>query len=151
MAKTPPDAELYRTRLFLITPQDYELETFAPLLENVLKAADVASLLILPPSNGSYQDAAETLVPLAQSHDVAALLYNDSQLMGRTNADGLHLDGALEDIVETVKNHIGQKIMGVGNIKSRHDAMSIGEGPVDYLFFGRLDGDTQDSLSLIHI
>jgi len=143
LAKPPVEPELYRTRLFLVTPENYLTESFAPMLERVLRAGDVASLLILPPANGSYQEAAERLVPIAQHHDVAALLYNDSQLMGRTGADGLHLDGALDDIVETVKAHAGRHIMGVGNIKSRHDAMMIGEGPVDYLFFGRLDGDTQ--------
>lgn len=141
MAKNP-EPELYRTRVFLITPADYETETLAPLLDKVLSAGDVASLLILPPATDSYQKAAERLVPIAQKHDVAVLLHNDSQLMGRAQADGLHLDGALDAIVETVKAHTGRNIMGVGNIKTRHDAMVLGEGPVDYLFFGRLDGDT---------
>ena len=141
MAKPTPEPELYRTRVFLITPADYEPRSFAPLLEAVLTAGDVASLLILPPASGNYQLAAEHLVPIVQKHDVAALLHNDSQLMGRTNADGLHLDGTLDDIVETVKAHTGRNIMGVANIKNRHEAMVIGEGPVDYLFFGRLDGD----------
>lgn len=142
MAKAPPEPEIYRTRLFLITPADYKPEIFAPILDLALKAGDVASLLILPPTKGSYQEAAEKLTPIAQAHNVAALLHNDSQTMGRSNADGLHLDGPLNEIVETVKSHAGRKIMGVGNIKTRHEAMVVGEGPVDYLFFGRLDGDT---------
>lgn len=146
MAKTPPEAEIYRTRLFLVTPPDYRAETFAPVLEKTLSGGDAASLLILPPSDGDYREAAERLVPIAQAHGVAALLYNDSRLMGRTKADGLHLDGPLEEIVETVKAHAGRNIMGIGNIATRHDAMTIGEGPVDYLFFGRLDGDTNASI-----
>ncbi|MEP5780323.1 MAG: thiamine phosphate synthase [Hyphomicrobiales bacterium] len=141
MAKSSPEPEIYRTRVFLITPADYEPDSFAPLLDTVLSAGDVASLLILPPTSGNYQLAAEHLVPIAQKHDVAVLLHNDSQLMGRTNADGLHLDGSLDEIVATVKAHAGRNIMGVANIKNRHEAMVLGEGPVDYLFFGRLDGD----------
>lgn len=146
MAKPPPEPEIYRTRLFLITPADYDPETFSPVLEAVLSAGDVASLLILPPESGHYSNAADRLIPIAQNHDVATLIHNDSQLMGRTNADGLHLDGTLDDIVDTIKTHAGRKIMGVGNIKTRHQAMVIGEGPVDYLFFGRLDGDNSPDI-----
>lgn len=140
------DVEIYRTRLFLITPPDYETETFAQVLENTLKGGDVASILILPPEDDDYQRAAEKLVPIAQDQDVAALLYNDSQIMGRTNADGLHLDGQVTDIVSTVKTHAGRKVMGVGSVNSRHEAMEMGEGPIDYLFFGRLDGDTKPDI-----
>lgn len=145
MAKTY-QAEIYRTRLFLITPLEYETEAFASVLEHTLKGGDVASLLILPPADGNYQRAAEVLVPIAQEHGVAALLHNDSQTMGRTEADGLHLDGEVADIVSTVKAHAGRKVMGVGTVKSRHEAMEMGEGPIDYIFFGRLDGDTKPDI-----
>lgn len=141
LAKAPKPPEIYRTRLFLVTPKDYALAAFLPRLEAVLAAGDIATLLILPPKVGDDQEAAEAIIPLAQRHDVATLLHNDSRLMGRTGADGLLLDGALEDIVETVRAHSGKNIMGVGNIKARHEAMIVGEGPVDFLFFGRLDGD----------
>lgn len=141
-----PENEIYRTRLFLITPEDYEIKTFAKHLDSVLGAGDVASLLITPTKTGDYQQVAETLAPIAQAHDVAALLHNDSRTMGRSNADGLHLDGSLEDIVETVKAHAGREIMGVSNLKNRDQAMQMGEGPVDYLFFGRLDGDTEPDI-----
>ncbi len=138
--------EIYRTRLCLITPPFYKLADFAPLLENVLKTSDVASLIITQPEEEEYANAVKTLVPLTQKYGVASLLHNDSQLMGRTGADGLHLDGQIEDIVEIVKAHQERYIMGIGNIKTRHEAMMIGEGPVDYLFFGQLDGDRQPTI-----
>lgn len=134
--------EIYRTRLFLITPDDYEITAFAPLLEEALSGGDVASVLILPPANGDYRAAAEELVPIVQHADAAALLHNDTQVMGRSGADGLHLDGDTDEIVTTVKAHAGRDIMGVAGVKTRHEAMMLGEGPIDYLFFGRLDGDT---------
>lgn len=137
------DPEIYRTRLFLITPPDYETAAFAKLLSETLTGGDVASLLILPPKNGDYQDAAKTLVPIAQEHEIATLIHNDSQIMGRSGADGLHLDGEVEDIVSTVKAHAGREVMGVVSGTTRHEAMEMGEGPIDYLFFGRLDGDTK--------
>ena len=46
------DPEIYRTRLFLITPADYETAAFAKVLTETLKGGDVASLLILPPKDG---------------------------------------------------------------------------------------------------
>ena len=140
------DPEIYRTRLFLITPADYETAAFAKVLTETLKGGDVASLLILPPKDGDYQAAAKTLIPIAQEHEIATLIHNDSQVMGRSGADGLHLDGAVEDIVETVKAHAGREVMGVACAPTRHEAMEMGEGPIDYLFFGRLDGDTKPDI-----
>ncbi|MEM8797170.1 MAG: thiamine phosphate synthase [Pseudomonadota bacterium] len=131
----------------MITPQGYEKDLgFAEKLSAVLGAGDVASLLITPAPGHDYQALATPLVKVAQEHGVAALLCEDSRIMGRTGADGLHLEGAIEDIVETVKAHAGREIMGVGDLGSRHDAMMMGEGPVDYLFFGRLDGDRQPGI-----
>ena len=138
--------EIYRTRIFLITPEDYDPVTFAPLLDSVLNAGDVASVLLMPSDKAPYADTAKELVPIIQARGAAALIHNDSQIMGRTQADGLLLDSDIEQIVETVKAHAGRQIMGVANILSRHDAMVLGEGPVDFLFFGRLDGDTKPDI-----
>ena len=130
-----------RARLFLITPRVVDAATFAPQLEAALAAGDVASLLIAPDAapDVDLQAIAETLVPIAQKHDVAALVLGDSRVMGRARADGIHIEAgetALKEAIETLQP---KSIVGAGNIRVRHEAMEAGEAGADYIFFGLLD------------
>src|SRR5262249_8743853 len=46
------------------------------------------------------------------------------------------------DLADAVAAFRRKKIVGAGGIRSRHEAMLAGESDPDYVFFGRLDGDT---------
>lgn len=125
-------------RLYLITPPEFELEEFAGKLEEALAGGDVASVLISMPNapEGVLQKAAKRLVPLIQAADSAALIENDTQIMGRSGADGLHFigdDQGLEEIMGTLRD---DKIIGHGGVKTRHAAMVVASMGVDYMFFG---------------
>jgi thiamine-phosphate pyrophosphorylase len=134
-----------RARLFLITPRVVD-SGFASQLEAALAAGDVASLLIAPDvaPGVDVQAIAETLVPIAQRHDVAALVLGDSRVMGRARADGIHIEAggaALKDAIETLQP---KSIVGAGNLRARHEAMEAGEAGADYIFFGLLDLEEDD-------
>lgn len=125
-------------RLYLITPPEFELEEFAGKLEEALAGGDVASVLISMPNapEGVLQKAAKRLVPLIQAADTAALIENDTQIMGRSGADGLHFigdDQGLEEVMSTLRD---DKIIGHGGVKTRHAAMVVASMGVDYMFFG---------------
>ncbi|OKL44058.1 thiamine phosphate synthase [Pseudovibrio exalbescens] len=125
-------------RLYLITPPEFELEEFAGKLEEALAGGDVASVLISMPNapEGVLQKAAKRLVPLIQAADSAALIENDTQIMGRSGADGLHFigdDQGLEEVMSTLRD---DKIIGHGGVKTRHAAMVVASMGVDYMFFG---------------
>jgi thiamine-phosphate pyrophosphorylase len=142
----PPHAAP-RTRLCLVTPQAADLASFAGLLKSALGAGDVATLFVDSGTTAEErQHIAETLVAVAQAAGVAALVVNDTRLLGRSNADGLHVDTGVVDLASAVERYRGKKIVGAGNIRSRHEAMERGEREPDYLFFGRLDGDTDDGI-----
>jgi thiamine-phosphate pyrophosphorylase len=135
-----PEVKL-RARLFLITPRAVDAATFAPQLEAALAAGDVASLLIAPDvaTTAELQAIAEALVPIAQRHDVAALVIGDSRVMGRAHADGIHIEAgeaALKDAIDALQP---KSIVGAGNLRVRHEAMEAGEAGADYIFFGLLD------------
>lgn len=140
-----PEVDL-RARLFLITPRRVDAAAFAPQLEAALSAGDVASLLIAPEvsSAAELQAIAETLVPIAQKHDVAALVVGDSRVMGRARADGLHVEGGLAALTEATEALQPKSIVGAGNLRVRHEAMEAGEAGADYVFFGLLDLDETD-------
>lgn len=134
-----------RARLFLITPETIDLPAFRPRLEAALAGGDVASLLITP-TGGDDQALAEALAPIAQARDVAVLVVDDSRLMGRAKADGLHVTKGAAALADAVEKHTPKSIVGAGMIKTRHDAMAAGEAGADYVFFGMLDKPEDDAV-----
>ena len=133
--------DLIRPRLFLITPPAVDAADFAPLLESALAGGDVSTVLITTAGYepGDAQTVAETLVPIIQHHDVAALIANDTRITGRSGADGIHIDTGMEDLASAVERFQPNQIVGAGGFKDRHRAMLAGEAGADYVFFGRLD------------
>jgi thiamine-phosphate pyrophosphorylase len=128
-------------RLCLVTPPGVAPDTFAPILEEALSGGDVASLIIAAePAN--LAALARAAVPIAQAHGVAALIHNDTQLAGHVRADGVHIDRGPADLASAISSLRPDKIVGAGGLRTRHDAMLAGERDPDYVFFGRLDGDT---------
>lgn len=133
-------------RLYLLSPPLAATTAFAPALEAALTAGDVACVLLRLETLAASEikKILTPLVPLAQKYDAAVLL-EDPSLAGRFDADGVHavalgpdLDAALAAM--KARGAKDEKIVGVGGIASRHDAMLAGEAGVDYLMFGGADG-----------
>ena len=130
--------------LYLITPENPDPEGFAALLMGVLNAAEVAAILVRRGSldEAGYARLAERVVNIGQGAGSAVLIEDDVALARRIGADGVHITGgakALRDAVSALKPAM---IVGAGNARSRHDAMTFGELDVDYVFFGPLSGQT---------
>jgi thiamine-phosphate pyrophosphorylase len=139
------NAEKNLCRLCLVTPPGITPEKFGPVLDDALAGGDVASLIIAADS-GELGQLAKDLAPIAQAHNVAVLIHNDTQIAGRARADGVHIDGGRADLAAAVSSLRPTKIVGAGNLRSRHDAMLAGDTDPDYVFFGRLDGDTDTEI-----
>lgn len=141
MSRPSPKAPR-RCRLCLVAPAVNDPLMLAPLLEEVLRATDFASVILQPAgSPAAFQRLAEVLVPIVQAAGAAALIANDTRIAGRTRADGVHIDSGLDDLQMALAAFHPQRIVGAGGISSRHDAMLRGELDPDYVFFGNLDGD----------
>lgn len=132
-----------RCRLVLILPPTEDIEKQAQQLEEALGAGDVATVIL--PQYGrddqQFQIAAEHIVPIAQAHGAAALIAGDSRTAGRSKADGLHFEGSIEDLRDTLAKHTPKMIVGAGGASERHKALEIGEAQPDYIFFGKIEGD----------
>ncbi len=142
MAKKPVEEELEPQRLYLLTPQLTEAESFLPQLQAALDAGDVACVLLrcATPDEGTVKKIAKALLPVLQKRDAALLVESDPSLATRAGADGVHLrvtsekdEEKLEDAIESLKP---DRIVGTGGIKTKHDSMTIGEMDVDYIMFG---------------
>lgn len=138
-----------RSRLVLVTPATYDLAPQTGLVSDALAGGDVASLIITPPDVAdpeSLERAARAFVPIAAARGVAAMVLNDTRVAGRTGADGVHVETGIADVRAALDWSRGRKIVGVGNVSSRHEAMELAEAGPDYMFFGRLAGDTGDGI-----
>ncbi len=123
-------------RLYLVTPELAETESFAAHLTTALGAADIAAVLLRlePGDERALINRAKVLAPVIQDRDAAFLLASHSELVARSGADGAHLTG-----METFPNALEQlkpdRIVGIGGLETRHDAMVAAEA-ADYLMFG---------------
>jgi len=127
-------------QIFLVTPRSAEPAAFPAVLAGVLAAADIAALLVRRHERGDahYRALVEAVLPVAQGAGCAVLVEDGPQLARALGADGVHVTGnfrAIRDAVEAVKPDL---IVGAGPLRTRHEAMTVGELGVDYLFFGDL-------------
>jgi thiamine-phosphate pyrophosphorylase len=124
-------------RLYLITPAIADAASFAAPFETALAAADVACVLL----RIADKDAAEAiknaraLLPLAQARGAACLVKNLHVALD-TGADGVHVEGLGDELNAALASLKPDRIVGIGGIVSRDDAMRAGEADVDYLMFG---------------
>ncbi len=119
-------------RLYLITPPIADAAGFAASFEAALGAADIACVLLRAAEPGG----AIRLAPIAQRRGIACLV-SEPKLAEETDCDGVHAHGvgpALKAALAAMKPQ--QRIVGVGGLKTRDDAMCAGEAGADYLMFG---------------
>ena len=142
-------------RLYLITPPKFELEVFAPTLDETLREGDIACLQIrLKQPNGSpveddtIRRAVEVLCPLAQQHNVAVLLNDRPDLARDLGCDGVHI-GQNDMDYRQARTLLGENaIIGVTCHASRHLAMLAGDAGADYVAFGAFfDTKTKDTIA----
>ncbi len=134
-----------RCRLVLVTPAEGAPSAIARAVEAALGAGDVASIIVpqYGLDSGAFQELAEALVPLAQARGVAAVIAGDSRVAGRVKADGLHVDGGAGAVAEAIERHGAHMMVGTGDLKTRDDALDVGEAQPDYIFFGRFGYDNK--------
>jgi thiamine-phosphate pyrophosphorylase len=130
-----------RCRLCLVTPADRGAGECARLVADALAGGDVAVVIVTGVDEQQLQALAEAVVPVAIDRGVAALIHNDTRIAGRVRADGIHIDTGPDDVAAAVAAARGKRMVGAGEIRTRHEAMLNAQAEPDYLFFGLLDGD----------
>jgi len=133
----PPD----RCRIVLIAPPGASAERLAA----AFAGGDVASLIL--PRNGlddaAFQALAEKIVPAAQTAGVAAIVEGDTRIAGRVQADGIHVEAGKAELADVIDRFQQKMAVGAGGVKTRDEALELGEERPDYLFFGRFGYDRQ--------
>lgn len=140
------------TLVYLITPPVEDPSAFAPRLREAAETGAVAAVLLRLPARDERTliNHVKALAPVAQEHGAAVVLALEGEgadaldiarIAARGGADGVHVRdlAAARALRERLES---DRVVGVGGLRTRHDAMTAGEIGVDYLVFGepRPDG-----------
>jgi thiamine-phosphate pyrophosphorylase len=135
-------------RLYLITPV-LEDSSFAPRLAEACGTGAVAAVLLRLASadERSLINQVKALAPSAQEHGAAVIVAVEGKadlatIAARGGADGVHVPGDPAQVRELRDRLKSERAIGVGAIRTKDDAMTLGEAGADYLLFGepRPDG-----------
>jgi thiamine-phosphate pyrophosphorylase len=137
-----PESTRRVQRLYLLTPSVADPAAIVDQIDAVLAAADVAAVLLRLTSadERTLINRIKEFAPVVQNSGVALVIDGHPDLVARAGADGAHLSGstALSSAISALKP---QRIAGVGNLRTRHDAMIAAEAGADYVMFGEPDSD----------
>jgi thiamine-phosphate pyrophosphorylase len=136
------------SRLYLITPV-LEDASFAPRLAEACATGAVAAVLLrlAAADERTLTNQVKALAPAAQEHGAAVIVTSDGKadlatVAARGGADGVHIAGDPAQARELRDRLKEGRALGAGQIRTKDDAMTLGEAGVDYLLFGepRPDG-----------
>jgi thiamine-phosphate pyrophosphorylase len=136
-------------RLYLISPVIADAESFAPRLGEACRAGDVAAVLLRLAAGDerTLVNQVKALAPIAQDAGAAVLVCAPGEVdlaavAARGGADGVHVAGDVAGAREMRERLRDGRILGVGALRSKDDAMTAGEAGADYVMFGepRPDG-----------
>lgn len=128
-------------RLALVTPRLADTTAFVAALDPALAAADIAAVIVrlAPADERTLVNRIKALAPVVQNRN-AALIVGDADpgVVARGGADGVHVRG-LETLGDALERLKPERIVGLGGLGSRHDAMVGAERGADYVMFGEPD------------
>lgn len=141
MATKPPPPRP-APRLYLATPVVADPARLVAELPALLAAADIAAVLLrlAPGDERSIIQRAKVLAPVVQNAGAALLIDQHFGQVARSGADGANVSG-IEAMQEALPSLKPDRILGVGGLITRHDAMVAGEAGADYVLFGEPDSN----------
>jgi thiamine-phosphate pyrophosphorylase len=127
-------------RLYLVTPRVEDATAFSAHLAAALAAGDVAAVLLrlAEADERTLINRAKAVAALVQDKGAALLIDGHADLVARAGADGAHLTGIAE-FTAAIEQLKPERIVGVGGLSTRHDAMAAAEAGADYVMFGEPD------------
>jgi thiamine-phosphate pyrophosphorylase len=134
-------------RLYLLSPVIGTGDAFLELLAEACRAGDIAAVL-LRLAEGDERSLVKTvkvLAPAAQDAGAALLVETPGELdaalvAARGGADGVHTGKAAE--LKRLRERLREgRMLGAGQLRTKHDAMAAGEAGADYVMFGEPKAD----------
>ena len=129
-------------QIYLIAPPSENVAGLRELLDAAMARQPVAALLVprARQADEYYRTLVAALSPTAQMRGVAVLIEGAPGQVRELGVDGLHIADGLAATKAAISTLKPDFIVGAGNVRTRHDAMQLGEAGVDYILFGPLSG-----------
>lgn len=139
-----------KAQIFLVAPPLADIAAAQDLLGPVCATGQVAAIVLSFTTTDEREQVKQlkTIAPVLQSGGAAVLIAGSPTVALRGGADGVHVcarqggsgSGSRQDEIDGIDNAIDalkpDRIVGVGGLRTRHEAMTIGEADIDYLMFG---------------
>lgn len=131
-------ADADRPQIYLITPPEFDLESFPDRLASVLDAVEIACVRLALASRDETRiaRAADALRAVSHARDVALVIETHVLLVERHGLDGVHLTDGARSIRKVRKDLGNDAIIGAYCGTTRHDGISAAEAGADYVAFG---------------
>ncbi|MDQ0390865.1 thiamine phosphate synthase [Labrys monachus] len=125
-------------QIYLVTPAVADTAAFLPPLRAALGAGEVACVLFTPSASDdqSAKKLVKEIAPVVQAGGAALVVSGWNAIIARAGADGVHLIDGSKGVAEALESFKPERIVGVGGIRTRHEAMTAAEAGVDYVMFG---------------
>lgn len=133
------------TRLVLLAPKGMQLSELVPKLQAAFEGGSIDAV-ILPcaadSDNRALINYAKTIAVLVQAKQSVLLLDGGLEIAPRAGVDGVHINNPKELEMALDRDPKHERMIGVGGIRTRHEAMEVAEAGADYVMFGepRADG-----------
>ncbi len=127
-----------QAQIFLIAPPIADVAQALETLDAACSSGDVAAIVLSFATTDEREQIKQlkAIAPALQKCGTAVLVAASAAVAARGGADGVHVAApgeAVDDAIDALKP---ERIVGVGGLRSRHDAMTLGELDIDYLLFG---------------
>ena len=125
------------TKLYIISPPQIELDSFAHKLELALEKFQPAlfQLRLKDVAESEILRAAEKLIPICHKYGVKFIMNDSAMFAEKSGADGVHL-GENDGDIAKARKLIGDKIIGVSCYNSLERALEMADAGADIISFG---------------
>ncbi|MCC6863782.1 MAG: thiamine phosphate synthase [Rhodobacteraceae bacterium] len=144
-------ADQDRPQICLITPPEFDLNTFSDQLAAVLDKTKIACLRLALASKDEDRvlRSADALRETCHARDVAIIIERHVLLVKRLGLDGVHLTEGTR-FIRKVRKDLPDSIIGVHCGSTRHEGITAAEAGADYVSFGPIGFTPLGDGSLAH-
>lgn len=132
------------TRLVLMVPTGVALSDLVQKLRAAFDGGPIDAVILPLPDldDRAKVNFAKSVAEIVQANGAALVVDGEFEIVARSGADGIHVNGLsnLEKALDRDPKH--ERMIGVGGVRTRHEAMEAAEAGADYVLFGepRPDG-----------
>lgn len=124
-------------QIYLVTPRDFELESFSRELAGLLDRFEIACVRLRASEDAdALSRRADALRELCHARDIPLVLETHAELAAAHGLDGVHLCDGARNVRAARKALPPDSIVGAYCENSRHAGMTAGEAGADYIAFG---------------